>query len=940
MGDFEPQKNNSTSSSNNKSKISILLDGDDDTYEPPSMVVMGNNNNNNNNKQQSPDITFVTKPNNKTKMIHLESDSPPQPPSTMSPSFGLVSPGSRSPFNTWGPTIQLPPLNFGKKSIDGVGVGVGSSPHPHQQIVVPPSNQMSPTSSPRYGIKPSPLSSIPPPSTHHMHQSVPMGTSSPIHSPRNNLTSNNNNSTMFSSPHTQSPSSMRSQRSDSPLPNNHHPQHHHIIVDVDKKQSPRGSSANYHFKPIQQQQQQSQSQSQSQPQPSNNNHHSTIASISSITSSSSVDPISMTSSPAFESRGAFSTPFSSSPIIEPHPQYSPIRSRGGHPSTSASSKPRAPSYQLDSPLLSPSTPTSHSINGGGGRSSQNLPQLQHLMVSRPQGVDSSPLLLSTTSNNNNSSPSLNMQTSSPSLHSSPSHSSSLHSNNNNNHYHPYGHPPSHHQHHQSQQHQQSQQQQQHHHHLSQQQQHYQQSQQHIQSQSPQSQLSPQSPAAQVNQNGPSVKYRTNSQLQFEGHHSVVENSIFDMTVPILKAAYDNHTPSVKSRLQQNSNEVNYQCKLNGWTPLMLACQGAHYDVVDFLLTNQNIDVDIQNRIGDTSLMIACNNSYAGVVERLLQKGANPNIPNQLGTTPLMISCALGDRSIVLMLLNYKASVLDLDHRGFSALMYTQVYGYKVIVGNEIRSGFNGEIVTGDLLNQRRSILQILLNHGARIDTASKEDWTPLKLAIKHGPLDFVEYLIDMDETLVKKVDSDRLGWSCLNLAIRYSPVEVIDLLLKRGCSTRHCVNSTSPLLLAIQYRNVDVVSRLLHHKVLNDNDSIYPLSKLVEFSVENNKMELARYLAQQSNNQNNQNSQNNHNNNNGYYSYHQSPQQPSQQQQQQQQQQSHHQQQQHHQSPQQPYQPPHQQLHQQQQQQLSSNNNPPSQLQHHHHNNPKNKLIL
>ncbi|GAM21354.1 hypothetical protein SAMD00019534_045290 [Acytostelium subglobosum LB1] len=352
-------------------------------------------------------------------------------------------------------------------------------------------------------------------------------------------------------------------------------------------------------------------------------------------------------------------------------------------------------------------------------------------------------------------------------------------------------------------------------------------------------------------------------LQFEGAKSRYESHKFQKEA-ILIAAYYNDLTGVKTLIEEGGHDMNHQCNVKKWTPLMLAAQCGGTEVVDYLLEQRNIQLDRQNNDGMTALFIASMSSNPDLVIKLLIKGANPNLANNEGTTPLMVASSIGNRDLVDTLVGFRATVNQVDKRGYSALMYAIIYGYKL---NNDETHFNGKVVSGSMLHQKGSIIQLLLEHRSRIDTISSDEWSPLKLAIKHGPIDLVDYIVDKDNNLLMEPDSS--GWNCLNLAIRYSPIEVIDLILEKGYPVNSRIeqlaslamqapnnnnqNNTnvpsvspssaaimSPLALAIQFRNVDVVQRLIKYGL--DIRQHGDPKQIVDFCREFNKPDIENFL--------------------------------------------------------------------------------------------------
>ena len=69
--------------------------------------------------------------------------------------------------------------------------------------------------------------------------------------------------------------------------------------------------------------------------------------------------------------------------------------------------------------------------------------------------------------------------------------------------------------------------------------------------------------------------------------------------------------------------------------MMISTSGYRLDIVQYLLEEEVIDVNAQNEIGVTALMVASMYNATGIAGYLLEMGADPNIPDQDGNTALM-----------------------------------------------------------------------------------------------------------------------------------------------------------------------------------------------------------------------------------------------------------------------------------------------------------------
>ena len=86
-----------------------------------------------------------------------------------------------------------------------------------------------------------------------------------------------------------------------------------------------------------------------------------------------------------------------------------------------------------------------------------------------------------------------------------------------------------------------------------------------------------------------------------------------------------------ARLLVSSKADVDKAKDDGATPLFMASQNGHVDIVIFLLQNK-ADIDKADFAGYTPLMIACERGHWDIVETLIEAGANSFQKNDLGDT--------------------------------------------------------------------------------------------------------------------------------------------------------------------------------------------------------------------------------------------------------------------------------------------------------------------
>jgi uncharacterized protein len=110
-------------------------------------------------------------------------------------------------------------------------------------------------------------------------------------------------------------------------------------------------------------------------------------------------------------------------------------------------------------------------------------------------------------------------------------------------------------------------------------------------------------------------------------------------------------------------------KIENRYELHQACFHNHLCEVKKILTNRNIDINLQNELGQTPLNIASKLGNFHIVEYLLKKNCIINLCDNEENTPLHNACFMGHYNIVKILLSYKASTKLENKLGLLPLNY-------------------------------------------------------------------------------------------------------------------------------------------------------------------------------------------------------------------------------------------------------------------------------
>lgn len=229
--------------------------------------------------------------------------------------------------------------------------------------------------------------------------------------------------------------------------------------------------------------------------------------------------------------------------------------------------------------------------------------------------------------------------------------------------------------------------------------------------------------------------------------------------------------SIAKRLIMSKAEVDLAASKTGISPLLIAAQSGHYDIV-CLLVKFGANINTFSNIGVTPLCIAVFNGYTKIVKFLLQYGAKINYqPGSLEISPLLMAAQNGYCDIVHLLLKYNAKVNTPDSSGTRALHMAAQNGHNDVVSALINA--TADVNVTDVrgitplhiacYNGHRFIVQKLIQFKANIyKTTKQQSFTPLYIANKNNHNKIVRLLKQVDTNIVEDINN-RMRYLAINI---------------------------------------------------------------------------------------------------------------------------------------------------------------------------------
>ncbi|XP_071122328.1 uncharacterized protein [Mytilus edulis] len=321
------------------------------------------------------------------------------------------------------------------------------------------------------------------------------------------------------------------------------------------------------------------------------------------------------------------------------------------------------------------------------------------------------------------------------------------------------------------------------------------------------------------------------------HHYIgnVNHCRDDGVSPLFMACQEGHTEVVQMLITNNA-DIN-KCRDTGASPLFMACQTGHTEVVQMLITN-NADINkCRDNDGTSPLFIACQNGHTEVVQMLITNNADINkCRDNDGTSPLFIACQNGHTEIVKMLITNNADINKCCDDGTSPLFIACQEGHTEVVKmlitnnadiNKRRDNDGTSPLFIACQNGHTEIVKMLITNNADINKCYDDGTSPVFIACQEGHTEVVQMLITNNADINKRRDND--GTSPLFIACQNGHTEIVKMLITNNADINKCYDDgTSPVFIACQEGHTEVVQMLITNNAdidkCRDNDGVSPLS--------------------------------------------------------------------------------------------------------------------
>lgn len=273
-----------------------------------------------------------------------------------------------------------------------------------------------------------------------------------------------------------------------------------------------------------------------------------------------------------------------------------------------------------------------------------------------------------------------------------------------------------------------------------------------------------------------------------------------------------------SRLKELGSTLDHnEPNAKGWTPLMMAAQEGHEDIIKNILDNELTpeQIALQNKDGATALMLATVAGHKNIVKMLLQTGL----------TGEQISIQDCDGNTVLM-----EAIKWTDWEDVVSCLLSKLSPEQITLQNNVRENALEIAQRQD----SQSIINMILNAGLTLDQLNVQDaygYTALMRAIYLGDIKLIKQLLakglTTDQINVKNND----GFTALMIALKKGDEKITSLLLNVLPLDQIIKEQPELLIVAAEVGDCSLVNKCLHAGIdvnIQDNEGNTAVMKAAE----------------------------------------------------------------------------------------------------------------
>ncbi|CAH0017361.1 unnamed protein product [Clonostachys rhizophaga] len=279
----------------------------------------------------------------------------------------------------------------------------------------------------------------------------------------------------------------------------------------------------------------------------------------------------------------------------------------------------------------------------------------------------------------------------------------------------------------------------------------------------------------------------------------------DYIRPAIAEACVHGMKEILELLLQHGQGVNHHTS----PPLVFASMHGNIEMARMLLA-KNAEIDaFESELGWNALMAAASSGHLGLVELLLNHGADINLQGKGGSSPLGIAARQGHEEIVDLLLDRGATRSHSIIK--AAILGDQLQIAEKLIGSEydLQDEAKGEILQLACLQGFESLAEALIQNGANVNFS---DWdhhgSVLQAAAQQDNEEIVQLLIDNGACI--NSTSGTAG-TALHVAIRAGHENIVTLLIDHGADVNIQGGDGSTLQAASFYGYEDIVRLLIDH---------------------------------------------------------------------------------------------------------------------------------